>query len=105
MQPKPKSIDIAHKKRFLQLYFQISYESCSKPGLSIEDVNIPEKENFMNGQKYAVILSAASQEGISLHYTRPLVSALENVLFQTKLAEKRRFRVGCCKSSGEYAFS
>ncbi|EFX68919.1 hypothetical protein DAPPUDRAFT_259395 [Daphnia pulex] len=89
----------------MDMIYWISYESCSKPGLSIEDVNIPEKENFMNGQKYAVILSTACQEGISLHYTRPLVSAIENVLFQTKLAKKRRFRVGCCKSSGEYAFS
>ncbi|XP_028672102.1 protein strawberry notch homolog 2 isoform X1 [Erpetoichthys calabaricus] len=44
----------------------VRYESRAEQGLSIDHVNIKEKERFMNGDKLVAIISEAASSGISL---------------------------------------
>ncbi|XP_070601133.1 protein strawberry notch homolog 2 isoform X1 [Erythrolamprus reginae] len=48
----------------------VVYESRAEQGLSIDHVNLKEKERFMNGDKLVAIISEASSSGISLQADR-----------------------------------
>ncbi|XP_061457089.1 protein strawberry notch homolog 2 isoform X2 [Rhineura floridana] len=48
----------------------IAFESRAEQGLSIDHVNLKEKERFMNGDKLVAIISEASSSGISLQADR-----------------------------------
>ncbi|XP_041086271.1 protein strawberry notch homolog 2-like [Polyodon spathula] len=48
----------------------VRYESRAEPGLSIDHVNIKEKERFMSGEKFVAIISEAASSGISLQADR-----------------------------------
>ncbi|KAJ6655162.1 hypothetical protein lerEdw1_005640 [Lerista edwardsae] len=48
----------------------VTYESRAEQSLSIDHVNLKEKERFMNGDKLVAIISEASSSGISLQADR-----------------------------------
>ncbi|XP_018080638.1 protein strawberry notch homolog 2 isoform X2 [Xenopus laevis] len=48
----------------------VSFESRAEQNLSIDNVNLREKERFMNGEKLVAIISEASSSGISLQADR-----------------------------------
>ncbi|XP_044311932.1 protein strawberry notch homolog 2 isoform X3 [Varanus komodoensis] len=48
----------------------VAFESRAEQGLSIDHVNLKEKERFMNGDKLVAIISEASSSGISLQADR-----------------------------------
>ncbi|XP_041086670.1 protein strawberry notch homolog 2-like isoform X3 [Polyodon spathula] len=48
----------------------VRYESRAEQGLSIDHVNIKEKERFMSGEKFVAIISEAASSGISLQADR-----------------------------------
>uniref|UniRef100_A0A8C3FYC8 Protein strawberry notch homolog 2 n=1 Tax=Chrysemys picta bellii TaxID=8478 RepID=A0A8C3FYC8_CHRPI len=48
----------------------VMYESRAEQGLSIDHVNLKEKERFMSGEKLVAIISEASSSGISLQADR-----------------------------------
>ncbi|XP_043909748.1 protein strawberry notch homolog 2 [Protopterus annectens] len=48
----------------------VCFESRAEQGLSIDNVNLKEKERFMNGEKVIAIISEASSSGISLQADR-----------------------------------
>uniref|UniRef100_A0A8C8SJX5 Protein strawberry notch homolog 2 n=1 Tax=Pelusios castaneus TaxID=367368 RepID=A0A8C8SJX5_9SAUR len=48
----------------------IMYESRAEQGSSIDNINLKEKERFMNGDKLIAIISEASSSGISLQADR-----------------------------------
>ncbi|XP_067415261.1 protein strawberry notch homolog 2 isoform X2 [Emydura macquarii macquarii] len=48
----------------------VMYESRAEQGLSIDQVNLKEKERFMSGEKLVAIISEASSSGISLQADR-----------------------------------
>ncbi|KAG8454621.1 hypothetical protein GDO86_001007 [Hymenochirus boettgeri] len=48
----------------------VGYESRAEQNLSIDNVNLREKERFMNGEKLVAIISEASSSGISLQADR-----------------------------------
>ncbi|NXN18336.1 SBNO2 protein, partial [Indicator maculatus] len=48
----------------------VAFESRAEHGLSIDHVNLKEKERFMNGEKLVAIISEASSSGISLQADR-----------------------------------
>uniref|UniRef100_UPI00358FF1F1 protein strawberry notch homolog 2 isoform X2 n=1 Tax=Myxine glutinosa TaxID=7769 RepID=UPI00358FF1F1 len=48
----------------------VHYESRAEPGVSVETVNLTQKEYFMSGQKLVAIISEAASSGISLQADR-----------------------------------
>uniref|UniRef100_A0A4W3IIR5 Protein strawberry notch homolog 2 n=1 Tax=Callorhinchus milii TaxID=7868 RepID=A0A4W3IIR5_CALMI len=48
----------------------VCYESRAEQNLSIDHVNLKEKERFMNGEKFVAIISEAASSGISLQADR-----------------------------------
>uniref|UniRef100_A0A673U8Q0 Protein strawberry notch homolog 2 n=1 Tax=Suricata suricatta TaxID=37032 RepID=A0A673U8Q0_SURSU len=48
----------------------VAFESRAEQGLSIDHVNLREKERFMNGEKLVAVISEASSSGISLQADR-----------------------------------
>ncbi|XP_031293913.2 protein strawberry notch homolog 2 isoform X2 [Camelus dromedarius] len=48
----------------------VAFESRAEQGLSIDHVNLREKERFMNGEKLVAIISEASSSGVSLQADR-----------------------------------
>ena len=57
---------------------QVQYESRSEVDVSLEMLNIREKERFMNGDKDIAIISEAASSGISLQVSIFAVILLEN---------------------------
>ena len=60
------------------MYSQVQYESRSEVDVSLEMLNIREKERFMNGDKDIAIISEAASSGISLQVSIFAVILLEN---------------------------
>uniref|UniRef100_A0A8C4WVN5 Protein strawberry notch homolog 2 n=1 Tax=Eptatretus burgeri TaxID=7764 RepID=A0A8C4WVN5_EPTBU len=48
----------------------VHYESRAEPGVSVETVNLTQKEYFMSGEKLVAIISEAASSGISLQADR-----------------------------------
>nr|XP_014344033.1 PREDICTED: protein strawberry notch homolog 2 [Latimeria chalumnae] len=57
----------------------VCYESRAEQGLSIDNVNLKEKERFMDGTKLIAIISEASSSGISLQADRRLPNQKQRV--------------------------
>ncbi|XP_066460838.1 protein strawberry notch homolog 2 isoform X1 [Eleutherodactylus coqui] len=58
------------KGRVVRRLDRVGFESRAEQNLSIDNVNLREKERFLNGSKLVAILSEASSSGISLQADR-----------------------------------
>ncbi|XP_056373366.1 protein strawberry notch homolog 2 isoform X3 [Hyla sarda] len=58
------------KGRVVRRHDSVAFESRAEQNLSIDNVNLREKERFMNGTKLVAIISEASSSGISLQADR-----------------------------------
>ncbi|XP_012862861.1 protein strawberry notch homolog 2-like [Echinops telfairi] len=57
----------------------VVFESRAEQGLSIENVNLVERERFMNGEKLVAIISEASSSGVSLQADRRVLNQRRRV--------------------------